>query len=207
MQIITANLAYISVGLLIAVAVLLVFCTITIVGLAKLKKRYSSMMEGFEGEKIEMMLANYRQKTDKAIGEIHFLQREILRMKDGANTYLQHISMLRYGTFYEKNSDISFSLALLDDNGDGVVISSIATREENRFYGKPVKEGKETNYRLTKEEQEAIALAMQEAGKLKRPLSKVEEEALNQRILPINEAQLVKDVAEDLNNELTNKVL
>ena len=153
------------------------------------------MMQDFEGEKLESMLVDYRQKTDKAIGEIHFLQREILRMKDGANTYLQHISMVRYGTFYEKNSDISFSLALLDDNGDGVVISSIATREENRFYGKPVKNGKESSYRLTKEELEAIALALQEAGKLKRPLSKVEEEALNQRILPVSEA-ITAEIAE-----------
>ncbi len=187
MQIIDANLTYITLGLVIAVVVLLISNIITIFGLMKLKKAYKGMMEGFEGEKIETMLTDYRQKTDKAIGEIRFLQRENLRMKDGASTYLQHISMLRYGTFYEKNSDISFSLALLDDNGDGVVISSIATREENRFYGKPVKDGKEANYRLTKEEQEAIALALQEAGKLKRPLSKVEEEALSQRILPIND--------------------
>jgi hypothetical protein len=52
-------------------------------------------------------------------------------------------------------SSQSFSLALLDENGSGAVISAIYSREGIRVYAKPIKEGK-SEQALTPEEEEAI---------------------------------------------------
>ena len=62
--------------------------------------------------------------------------------------------------------DQSFSVALLDGENSGVVISALHTREGNRVYAKPVEKGKAVKYPLTEEEQEAIKKA--EAGQRKR---------------------------------------
>ena len=49
-----------------------------------------------------------------------------------------HIGFVRYNAFENTGSDLSYALALLSKNGDGVVISSIWSREETRTYGKAV---------------------------------------------------------------------
>lgn len=65
--------------------------------------------------------------------------------------------ILRYNAFSEQGSDLSFSVALLDDNREGVVISSIYGREESRTYAKPIRSGK-SSYPLTNEEMDAVTL-------------------------------------------------
>jgi hypothetical protein len=51
---------------------------------------------------------------------------------------LPHVGFVRYNAFEDTGSDLSFALALLTKNGNGVVISSIWSREETRTYGKAV---------------------------------------------------------------------
>jgi hypothetical protein len=51
---------------------------------------------------------------------------------------LPHIGFVRYNAFDNTGSDLSYALALLTKNGDGVVISSIWSREETRTFGKAV---------------------------------------------------------------------
>ena len=61
----------------------------------------------------------------------------------------------RYNAFRETGSDLSFSLALLDRDLDGIVLTSLFGREESRCYGKPVKQGK-SSYFLSEEEVQAL---------------------------------------------------
>ena len=71
---------------------------------------------------------------------------------------LHRVGFVRYNSFSDVGSDLSFTLALLNDDGDGVVITSIDSREETRTYGKAVR-----NYvpqqGASKEEQSAISMA------------------------------------------------
>lgn len=81
-------------------------------------------------------------------------QRTMDRIDEALRKQKGHIEMVRYDAFNE-GSPLSFSLAMLDDNRDGVVLTSIVGREESRFYGKPIQSGR-SDYRLSPEEQEAI---------------------------------------------------
>jgi hypothetical protein len=56
-----------------------------------------------------------------------------------ARTEVARVGFVRYNAFDDVGSDLSFALALLNEDGDGVVISSIYSREETRTYGKAVK--------------------------------------------------------------------
>ena len=74
---------------------------------------------------------------------------------DGA---ISRASVLRYDAFNESTGRQSSSVALLDDRGDGVVISAILQREQARVYAKPVVGG-DSALELSPEEREAMRLA------------------------------------------------
>ena len=67
--------------------------------------------------------------------------------------------MVRYSAFKDTGSDLSFALALLNDNNDGVISNGIYSREMSNIYAKQVKEGK-TSGKLSEEEKEALEIAL-----------------------------------------------
>ena len=76
---------------------------------------------------------------------------------------LHRVGFLRYNSFSDVGSDLSFTLALLNENGDGVVFTSIYSREETRTYGKSVRKFV-PQQGASKEEQSAIAMARTGVG-------------------------------------------
>ena len=72
---------------------------------------------------------------------------------------IQKIGIVRYSAFKDMGSDLSFTLALLDEKNDGVILNGIYSRELSNIYAKPIKNGKST-YTLSEEEKQAIDLAM-----------------------------------------------
>ncbi len=71
---------------------------------------------------------------------------------------LRHVAVVRYDAFGDMGGRLSFSAALVDDAGDGIVLSSIHARGESRTYAKGVVGGK-SDAKLTPEEQQALAAA------------------------------------------------
>ena len=75
-----------------------------------------------------------------------------------ANDHVPRVGFIRYNAFEDTGSDLSYALALLNKSGDGVVISSVWSREETRTYGKAI-----TNFgsavEVSAEERAAIAKA------------------------------------------------
>lgn len=71
---------------------------------------------------------------------------------------LRHVAVVRYDAFGDMGGRLSFSAAVIDDGGDGLVISSIHARGESRTYAKGVVGGT-SDVTLTPEEQQALAAA------------------------------------------------
>ena len=71
---------------------------------------------------------------------------------------VRHVALLRYDAFEDVGGRLSFSCAMLDDHGTGVVLTSINGRQETRVYAKPITDGCST-YNLSSEEEEAIRQA------------------------------------------------
>ena len=74
---------------------------------------------------------------------------------------MRRVALLRYDAFEDVGGRLSFSCAMLDEHGTGVVLTSINGRQETRVYAKPVAAGTST-YNLSAEEEEAIRQAMTE---------------------------------------------
>ncbi|RZS91302.1 uncharacterized protein DUF4446 [Motilibacter rhizosphaerae] len=71
---------------------------------------------------------------------------------------LRHVSVVRYDAFGDMGGRLSFSAALLDDGGDGLVLTSINGRTETRTYAKGVKAGR-SEHTLSPEEEQAVQYA------------------------------------------------
>lgn len=106
------------------------------------------------------------QVINRGTAETQALRTEVSRAKselDVARTELadalRHVAVVRYDAFGDMGGRMSFTAALLDDSGDGLVITSINGRTESRAYAKGVKEGT-SDQPLSPEETEAIALAL-----------------------------------------------
>lgn len=91
------------------------------------------------------------------------LRREVAALRAEAAGALRHLAVVRYDAFEEMGGRLSWSLALLDDAGDGVVLTSIRGRNEARTYAKSV-HGWSSDQELSPEEDEAVAHARASTG-------------------------------------------
>jgi len=73
---------------------------------------------------------------------------------------LQHIGLVRFNPFDDTGSDQSFAIALLDDQRDGIVISSLHGRANTRIFAKSVADGASA-HNLSDEESEAMRIAVE----------------------------------------------
>jgi hypothetical protein len=99
------------------------------------------------------------------LGQFKILKKDFEKINEELETLkkkqffsVQKIGIVRYNPFSGMGSDQSFSLALLDGDNNGIIVTSYYTREGNRVYGKPIKGGK-SEYSLSEEEKQAIIKA------------------------------------------------
>ena len=90
--------------------------------------------------------------------DVHGLRQEVAALRAEARGSLRHVAVVRYDAFGDMGGHLSWSLALLDDSGDGVVLTSIHGRSDARSYAKNVA-GWRCEQQLSPEEDEAIANA------------------------------------------------
>lgn len=93
--------------------------------------------------------------------KVNELTKELEEYKKKTKSCIQGVSVVRYNPFSGVGGNQSFSVAFLDDNRDGVVITGIYGRDGNRIFAKPVKAGN-SEYTLSEEEKKALNEAMKE---------------------------------------------
>ena len=98
-------------------------------------------------------------RIEQAIRTLNAADRTQRFQIDGS---LRRVALLRYDAFEDVGGRPSFSCAMLDEHGTGVVITSINGRQETRVYAKPVT-ARTSTYNLSAEEEEAIRQAMAES--------------------------------------------
>ncbi|MDD5696930.1 MAG: DUF4446 family protein [Candidatus Pacebacteria bacterium] len=121
----------------------------------------------FKGKKKKPEIKNFSQ-AEKYIGyleeKIEQLEEEFKKEKNKNRMAFKKAGLIRYNPFREKGGDQSFSLALLDEEDKGFVLTSIYTHEGVRIFAKPVTKG-ESQYQLSDEEREAIRKAKEAYGR------------------------------------------
>ncbi|MCY4728038.1 DUF4446 family protein [Nocardioides sp. STR2] len=87
--------------------------------------------------------------------DVHGLRQEVAALKAESVDALRHLSVVRYDAFGDVGGHLSWSLAVLDDSGHGVVLTSIHGRSEARTYAKSISSWS-CEQQLSPEEEEAI---------------------------------------------------
>jgi hypothetical protein len=144
-------------GVSLAIAALSMFIgLISILKFRKLKKINEAWLSGKDGKSLEETIIKHSQdlkELDKEIQELFEISNTIHRL---AQKSIHKVGLVRFNPFKDIGGDQSFALALLNGKKDGIIISSLHTREGARIYVKSVKNGTSEKYQLTKEELKAI---------------------------------------------------
>jgi hypothetical protein len=99
-----------------------------------------------------------RNGADALPQDVHGLRQEVAALRAEGKDALRHLAVVRYDAFGDMGGHLSWSLALLDDGGNGVVLTSIHGRSDARTYAKSVA-GWASEQQLSPEESEAIEAA------------------------------------------------
>lgn len=164
---------YVAVFALLLGYVALLAAYVALRTLAKLRRATALLARGSEGRDAHASLLEltHRQAEQTALLAEHVavLQSQLTAVqKSSAGTHtaataavgaLRNVALVRYDAFTELSGRMSFSLALLDENGDGVTISAVASSTDTRVYAKGVADGK-GEHDLSPEEAQAVAAAL-----------------------------------------------
>ena len=147
--------------LFIIVAILFIIVVIQMILLFNTQKKYVSFMKKIgNGNNIDEMLRTYIRCVEEIKNENEEIKNFCLKMDTDLTTCIQKVGIVRYNAFKDVGSDLSFAIALLDKNNNGVVLNGIYGSESSNIYAKPIK-NKKSSYPLSEEEEYAIEIAEQ----------------------------------------------
>jgi len=140
------------------------FCIIILLWIAalvkigKLKKRLDRFVSDTGMPDLESVIRALHERMEEMAAATKELDRRVAALESKTADMKANVGFLRYNAFGDRGNDLSFSVAMVDDRMNGVVISSLHSRDESRMYAKPIDSGA-SSYPLTPEEKQAISLA------------------------------------------------
>lgn len=148
-------------GLLITNAVLIIIVIALIVYVIYLSKKYLKFMEKLgNGNNLDEMLKAYISDVNDVKKDNSEIKAYYTKLDNDISSSIQKIGLVRFNAFKDVGSDLSFAVALLDREDNGVVFNGIYGSESSNIYAKPIKNG-ESSYQLSDEEKYAIEIAEQ----------------------------------------------
>ena len=141
------------------ILVLLILVIYTMARLSTMNARYREMMRGSKKEDLEGMLIQHIHEVEEVIATNARIIDENEAIRRFVRKTLVRVAMVRFRAFEDMGGDLSYAVAMLDANNDGVIFSSIFARADSRSYIKPIKGGS-SEYPLTDEEKSVLQEAM-----------------------------------------------
>jgi hypothetical protein len=130
--------------------------------LSRIQARYRILWAGGEQDLVAV-LSHQAGQIVQLHGELERLRVGVSRAAGDVQQSLRHVAVVRYDAVGEMAGRLSFSAAIIDDHGDGLVISSVQALGESRSYAKGILGGI-SEITMTPEEQQALAAARNGKG-------------------------------------------
>ena len=146
-------------GLTATVFFLFIVTLVNIFRISGMRKKYNKLVKNVDGGSLEEILMQHVEVVDDVKIQLNGLVDYSEELDSRLKLALQKIGFIRYNAFNDMGSDLSFSIALLDGNLSGFIITSIYGREDCNTYAKAVDNGK-SKYNLSAEEIQAIERAI-----------------------------------------------
>ena len=153
------DLSYLFIGAFAAILLLLIVVIVLSIYLGRISKKYKKFMGGKNAKSLEKDIMGLYEdnKMIKASMDKNKIDIENLYSKfEGA---FQKMGIVKYDAFSQMGGQLSFSLALLDENDNGFVFNSVHSAEGCYSYTKEIKNGL-CEISLGDEEKKALDIAM-----------------------------------------------
>lgn len=128
---------------------------LTIVWLIRTEVRLHKVFGGKRAHELEHVLAVIQKDLAGIEGTHGEIKSRLLGAEKRLAQSLRNIRTIRFNPFTDSGSNQSFAMAIVDDHGDGVILSSLYSRERVSIFAKPIIKGK-PQYDLTEEEQKVL---------------------------------------------------
>ncbi len=153
----TDSFSFILLGV---IAIMFILYVILLIKLSRINKNYKKFMEKVgNGKNLEEILDRHIEKINKTVAKNDELEKFCVKIDSDIKNCIQKVGIYRYNAYKDTGSDLSFTLALLNEKNDGVVLNGIYSREMSNIYAKPIENGA-SPYKITEEESEAIKRAI-----------------------------------------------
>ena len=129
---------------------------VTLIWLARTTSHYNKLIKNADKKTLSSILDSIQKTISTLEKKMDTNKKDISKLGKDAIYHLQNIRLKRFNPFSDTGGNQSFILSILDANKDGVVITSLHSRENTRFYVKSVSGGKGINHPLSDDEKKVI---------------------------------------------------
>ncbi len=145
----------IALDLKIILTIILAVCAILALWIFRLERRLAKLLHGKDAKTLEDTIGNIMTDLKSIKQSIIMIAKELETMDNRIRHSISRVNTVRFNPFRTEGGNQSFATAFLNEDGDGVVLSSIYSRDKTAVYAKPVT-NLASEHELTKEERDAI---------------------------------------------------
>lgn len=146
-------------GTILFVFFVIVWLTAVTIFLYRMSSHYGALTKGITKKSLTDVLNAILDKQSHLTKKTEDLAIYTKKLEREGGFHLSKTGIIRYNPFSDTGGAQSFSMALLDGNKSGIVITSLYARAGNRWFVKEVEKGKGKELELSKEEESAVSHA------------------------------------------------
>ncbi len=155
----TQTLGTVVIALAVACVLLAVGVAVLVRRTSTLERRLTGITRGEDGRSLESILGSHLERVYELNSQVTALTARAAELGRVQGFGFQKVGLVRFNPFEDTGGNQSFALALLDDHGDGFIVSSLHARAGTRIYAKAIAQGK-CDTALSGEEAEALKVAL-----------------------------------------------
>ena len=156
----SVDIGYLLLTLLIINVILLILIILAFLQINKFTKKYKKFMQGKNASSLEKDIMSLYEDNTFIKANVEKNKKDIAELFEKYKTTFQKMGLVKYDAFKEMGGKLSFTLALLDENNNGVLLNSVHSSDVCYSYTKRIKNG-DSAITLSNEEKVAVERAMQ----------------------------------------------
>ncbi len=154
------DLTYVFIAIIAILLILLIMIIVLTIRLSKLSKKYKKFMSGKNAKSMEKDIIGLYEDNKFIKASVEKNKKDIQMLYHKVEGTFQKVGIVKYDAFNQMGGQLSFSLALLDENDNGFILNSVHSTDGCYSYTKEIKKGL-CDISLGDEEKKALDMAME----------------------------------------------
>jgi len=152
-------------GFLIIIGLLVLWLVGISYFMIRTQRAFSHFTKGVAKKDLRTVLEHLAKSFDSLSKDLEGLEKLVQTEVVSSRKHVQKVGLLRFNPFSDTGGNQSFVLCLLDEGNNGIVVTSLHSRDQTRTYAKQVINGRGEGQALSREEEEAIKIALKQHKK------------------------------------------